>query len=135
VARVLRRRALLIAAAIAVVVAAVVVACCAARRRRGGAPKAARAEPRSPTSQRPADVVFDLDTREPLVGWRSSSSRRASHGPLSADQAHVVGGRGGGVDAFKAWLAFATDAPRRGLAGAAAAAATAWSSSRRAQPT
>ncbi len=73
-----------------------------------------------------ADVVFDLDTREPLVALAVEQlAPRVTDGALSADQAHaLVGGRVAvALDAGKAWLAFATDAPApRPTRGAAAAA-------------
>ena len=122
---VLRRRAPLLLAALALlaaVVAAVVLL-------RGGDDKpkqAARAEPLAYVPAGSADVVFDLDTREPLVALAVEQlAPRVTHGALSADQAHaLVGGRAAvAIDAGKAWLAFATDAPApRPTRGAAAAA-------------
>ena len=125
-AAVLRRRAPLLLAALALLagaLAAVVLL-------RGGGddkPKqAARAEPLAFVPAGSADVVFDLDTREPLVGLAVEQlAPRVTDGALSADQAHaLVGGRVAvALDAGKAWLAFATDAPApRPTQGAAAAA-------------
>lgn len=125
-ARVDRRRASLLAAGLALLVgvlAAVVLL-------RGGddkAPsKAAKAEPLAYLPAGTADVVFDLDTREPLVGLAVEQlAPRVTHGALSVDQAHeLVGGRAAvAIDGGKAWLAFATDAPApRPTNGAAAAA-------------
>jgi hypothetical protein len=126
VARVPGRRAPLIAAAIAVVVAAVVVVLLL----RGGdddkPTRAAKAEPLAFVPAGSADVVFDLDTREPLVALAVEQlAQRVTHGALSADQAHtLVGGRAAvAIDAGKAWLAFATDAPAPRPTGRAAAAA------------
>jgi hypothetical protein len=128
VARVLGRRAPLIAAAIAVVVAAVVVVLLL----RGGggdddkAKRSATAEPLAYVPAATADVVFDLDTSEPLVGLAVEQlAPRVTHGALSADQAHALaGGRAAvALEAGKAWLAFATDARApRPTHGAAAAA-------------
>jgi hypothetical protein len=127
VAAVLRRRAPLLAAALALLagVLAVVVLL------RGGdddraAPKAARSEPLAYLPAGTADVVFDLDTREPLVGLAVEQlAPRVTHGALSAGQAHALtGGRAAvALDGGKAWLAFATDAPApRPSKGAAAGA-------------
>jgi hypothetical protein len=110
---VLRRRAPLLLAAMAVLVAAVVVVLLL----RGGddQPKrSARAEPLAYVPAATADVVFDLDTREPLVGLAVEQlAPRVTHGALTADQAHaLLGGRAAvAIDGAKAWLAFATDAP------------------------
>ena len=83
-----------------------------------------------------ADVVFDLDTREPLVALAVEQlAPRVTNGALTADQVHaLVGGRAVvAIDAGKAWLAFATDAPApRPAAARPPRRATAWSSSRRA---
>jgi hypothetical protein len=114
VARVPGRRAPLIAAAIAVLVAAIVVVLLL----RGGdddkAQRATRAEPLAYVPTGTADVVFDLDTREPLVGLAVEQlAPRVTHGALTADQAHaLIGGRAAvAIDGARAWLAFATDAP------------------------
>ena len=121
----LRRRAPLLLAALALLaalVAAVVLL-------RGGDDKpqqAARAEPLAFVPTGTADVVFDLDTREPLVALAVEQlAPRVTDGGLSADQAHaLVGGRAAvAVDAGRAWLAFSTDAPApRPTHGAASAA-------------
>jgi hypothetical protein len=125
VARVPGRRAPLIAAAIAVVVAAVVVVLLL----RGGDDKptrTARAEPLAFVPAGSADVVFDLDTRQPLVALAVEQlAPRVTNGALSDDQAHaLVGGRAAvAIDAGRAWLAFSTEAPApRPTRGAAAAA-------------
>jgi hypothetical protein len=126
VARVPGRRAPLIAAAIAVGVAAVVVVLLL----RGGGDdtptRTVRAEPLAFVPAGSADVVFDLDTREPLVALAVEQlAPRVTNGALSADQAHaLVGGRAAvAIDAGRAWLAFSTDAPApRPTRGAAAAA-------------
>ena len=123
---VLRRRAPLLLAALALLAAAVA----AVVLLRGGSDdkpnQAARAEPLAYVPAATADVVFDLDTREPLVALAVEQlAPRVTHGALSADQAHaLVGGRAAvAIDAGKAWLAFATDAPApRPTRGAVAAA-------------
>ena len=124
-AAVLRRRAPLLLAALALLVGALA----AVVLLRGGGDdsprRAARAEPLAYVPAATADVVFDLDTREPLVGLAVEQlAPRVTHGALSVDQAHaLVGGRVAvALDAGKAWLAFATDAPApRPTNGAAAA--------------
>jgi len=125
VARVPGRRAPLIAAAIAVVVAAVVVVLLL----RGGDDKptrTVRGEPLAFVPAGSADVVFDLDTRQPLVALAVEQlAPRVTNGALSADQARaLVGGRAAvAIDAGRAWLAFSTDAPApQPTRGAAAAA-------------
>ena len=113
-ARVLRRRAPLIAAAIAVLAAVVVVVLLLRGGDDGAPPKAARTEPLAYLPAASADVVFDLDTRAPLVGLAVEQlAPRVTHGALTVDQAHeLVGGRVAvAIDAGRAWLAFATDAP------------------------
>ena len=125
-AAVLRRRAPLLLAALALLVGALA----AVVLLRGGGDDSPSGPPgpsRSPTCPpATADVVFDLDTREPLVALAVEQlAPRVTHGALSADQAHaLVGGRAAvAIDAGKAWLAFATDAPApRPTNGAAAAA-------------
>jgi hypothetical protein len=122
---VLRRRAPLVLAALALV-AAVVAAVVLLRGRDDEPKRAARAEPLAFVPAGTADVVFDLDTREPLVALAVEQlAQRVTHGGLSADQAHaLVGGRAAvAIEAGKAWLAFATDAAApRPTHGAAAAA-------------
>jgi len=127
VARVPGRRAPLIAAAIAVVVAAVVVVLLLRGGSDDDAPKqTARAEPLAYVPAGTADVVFDLDTRQPLVGLAVAQlAPRVTKGAVSADQVSaLVGGRAAvALEEGKAWLAFATDAPApRPAKGAAAAA-------------
>jgi hypothetical protein len=126
VATVPGRRVLLIAAAI-VVVAVVVVAVVLLRGGDDqGAPKAARSEPIAYVPAGSADVVFDLDTRAPLVALAVEQlAPRVTDGALTADQVHALsGGRAVvALDAGKAWLAFATDAPAPRPRGGAAAAA------------
>ena len=121
---VLRRRAPLLLAALALVAAAVV----AVLLLRGGGddqPKrSARAEPLAYVPAATADVVFDLDTREPLVGLAVEQlAPRVTGGALTADQVHqLLGGRAAvAIDGAKAWLAFATDAPAPRPANGAAA--------------
>jgi hypothetical protein len=126
VATVPDRRVLLIAAAFAVVAVVVVVLLLLRGGDDHGAPKAARSEPLAYLPAGSADVVFDLDTREPLVALAVEQlAPRVTHGALSADQVHaLVGGRAVvAIDAGKAWLAFATAAPAPHPRGGAAAAA------------
>ena len=125
-AAVLRRRAPLLLAALALLGGGWRRSSAAPRRRRRQPERAARAEPLAYVPAGTADVVFDLDTREPLVALAVEQlAPRVTKGALSADQAHaLVGGRAVvAMDAGKAWLAFATDAPApRPTQGAAAAA-------------
>jgi hypothetical protein len=126
VARVLGRRAPLIAAAIAVVAAAVVVVLLLRGGDDGGGRRTARSEPLAYVPAGSADVVFDLDTRQPLVGLAVEQlAPRMTKGALTADQVHaLVGGRAAvATNAGKTWLAFATDAPAPRPANGAAAAA------------
>jgi hypothetical protein len=126
VAAVSRRRASLLAAALALLAAAVALVFLL----RGGdddeGGRTTRSEPLAYLPAGSADVVFDLDTRQPLVGLAVEQlAPRVTHGALSADQVHaLVGGRAAvAMDGAKAWLAFATDAPApRPTKGAAAAA-------------
>ena len=124
-AAVLRRRAPLLLAALALLAGAGGASCCCAAATTT-APRRRRAEPLAYVPAGSADVVFDLDTREPLVALAVEQlAPRVTHGALTADQAHaLVGGRVAvAIDAGKAWLAFATDAPApRPTSGAAAAA-------------
>ena len=92
----------------------------------GGDRKAARSEPLAYLPAGSADVVFDLDTRAPLVALAVEQlAPRVTDGALTADQVHALaGGRAVvAMDAGKAWLAFATDAPAPRPRGGAAAAA------------
>jgi hypothetical protein len=126
VAPVLRRHAPLLAAAVALVAAVVALVLVLVLRGGDEAPRSpARAEPLAYVPGR-ADVIFDLDTREPLIGLAVEQlAPRVTNGAVSAEQVHpLLGGRavvatGGG----KAWLAFATDQaaphPKRGAAAAA----------------
>jgi hypothetical protein len=122
---VLRRRAPLLLAALAIL-AAVVAAVVLLRGGDDEPKRVAGAEPLAYVPAATADVVFDLDTREPLVALAVEQlAPRVTRGGLSADQAHaLVGGRAAvAIDADKAWLAFATDAAApRPTHGAAAAA-------------
>ena len=128
VAAVLRRRAPLLAAALALLAAVAAVVLLLRGRDDGGARKVARSEPLAYLPAGSADVVFDLDTREPIVALAVEQlAPRVTKGALTADQVHeLVGGRAVvAMDAGKAWLAFATDAPAPRPSGAAAAAARA----------
>jgi hypothetical protein len=123
---VLRSRAPLLAAALALLAGVLAVVLLL----RGGdddkAQPAVRADPLAYLPAGTADVVFDLDTREPLVGLAVEQlAPRATDGAVTAEQVHeLVGGRAAvALDGGKAWLAFATDAPApRPAKGAAAAA-------------
>ena len=91
---VLRRRAPLLLAALALLAAVVAVVLLL----RGGGddkPKqAASAEPLAYVPAGTADVVFDLDTREPLVALAVEQlAPRVTHGALSADQVARAGRR------------------------------------------
>jgi hypothetical protein len=126
VAAVTRRRATLLAAAVALLAAAVAVVFLLRGGDDDGGRQTARAEPLAYVPAGSADVVFDLDTRAPLVGLAVEQlAPRLTDGALSADQASaLVGGRAAvAIGDGKAWLAFATDAPApRPGRGAAAAA-------------
>jgi hypothetical protein len=114
VAAVTRRRATLLAAAVALLAAAVAVVFLLRGGDDDGGRHTARAEPLAYVPAGSADVVFDLDTRAPLVGLAVEQlAPRLTDGALSADQASaLVGGRAAvAIGDGKAWLAFATDAP------------------------
>jgi hypothetical protein len=126
VAAVLRRRAPLIAAAVALV-AAVLALVFLLRGGNDGGPRApARAEPLAFLPEGTGDVVFDFDTREPLIALVVEQlAPRVTNGAVTAEQVHpLLGGRAVVVTGNgKAWLAFASDAPApRPRKGAAAAA-------------
>jgi hypothetical protein len=126
VAAVSRRNASLLAAALALAAAVVALVLLLRGGDEGGGGRTTRSEPLAYVPAGSADVVFDLDTRQPLVGLAVEQlAPRVTHGALSADQVHgLVGGRAAvAMDAGKAWLAFATDvpAPRPGRGAAAAA--------------
>jgi hypothetical protein len=125
VASVLRRRAPLLAAALALVAAVVALVLVLALRGGGGGHAVARGEPLAYVPAAGADVVFDVDTREPLLGLAVEElAPRLTNGAVSDDQVHpLLGGRAVvAIDGGKAWLAFATDAeaPRAGNGAAAA---------------
>jgi hypothetical protein len=126
VATVPGRRVLLIAAAFVVVAVVVVVVLLLRGGDDGGSKKALRSEPLAYVPAGSADVVFDLDTSQPLVALAVTQlAPRVTHGALTADQVRALaGGRAVvALDAGKAWLAFATDAPAPRPRGGAAAAA------------
>jgi hypothetical protein len=111
---VLRRRAPLLLAALALLAGVLAVVLLLRGGKEDRSERAARAEPLAFVPAGSADVVFDLDTREPLVALAVEQlAPRVTNGALSADQAHaLVGGRAAvAIDAGKAWLAFSTDAP------------------------
>ena len=122
---VLRRRAPLLLAALALVAGAAAAVVLLRGGKDDKPTRAAGAEPLAFVPAGSADVVFDLDTRQPLVALAVEQlAQRVTYGGLSADQAHtLVGGRAAvALDAGKAWLAFATDAAApRPTQGAAAA--------------
>jgi hypothetical protein len=89
-----------------------------------GGPASTRTEP---LAYLPAggDVVFDLDTRAPLVGLAVEQlAPRLNGGALSAGQVRpLLGGRAViGLSGERAWLVFATDAPAPRVGNGAAAA-------------
>jgi hypothetical protein len=126
VAAVLRRRAPLLAAALVLVAGVLAVVLLLRGNDHGGGPRAARSEPLAYLPAGSADVVFDLDTSEPLIALAVEQlAPRVTNGALSAQQVQgLVGGRAAvALDAGRAWLAFATDAPApRPRDGSAAAA-------------
>jgi hypothetical protein len=126
VAAVTRRRATLLAAAVALLAAAVAVVFLLRGGDDDGGRQTARGEPLAYVPAGSADVVFDLDTRAPLVGLAVEQlAPRLTDGAVTADQVHpLLGGRAAvAIGSGKAWLAFATDAPApRPGRGAAAAA-------------
>jgi hypothetical protein len=109
-----RRVQLLVAAGALAAVALVVVLVLLLRGGDGDRSAQATSEPLAYVPAGAAEVVFDVDTREPLIGLAVEQlAPRVTDGALTADQVHaLLGGRaaiatGGG----KAWLAFATNAP------------------------
>ena len=126
-AAVLRRHAPLLAAAVALVAAAVALVLVLALRGGDGKPRSpARAEPLAFVPASSGDLVFDVDTREPLLALAVEDlAPRMTKGALSAEQVHpLLGGRAAvAIEEGKAWLAFATDAdaprPSKGAAAAA----------------
>ena len=122
------RRALLIAAALVVV--AVVGrgrCCCCAEATTTGLAKAARSEPLAYVPAGSADVVFDLDTREPLVALAVEQlAPRVTDGALTADQVHALvrrarrrgAGRRQGLAGLRDRRARAASPRRRGGRGA-----------------
>jgi hypothetical protein len=115
VASVLRRRAPLLAAALALVAAVLALVLVLALRAGDDAPKqATRGEPLAYVPAGTADVVYDVDTREPLLALAVENlAPRITKGALTAEQVHpLVGGRAAiATSTGKAWLAFATDQP------------------------
>jgi hypothetical protein len=95
---------------------------------RGGGDDGGSASTRTePLAYLPAggDVVFDLDTRAPLVGLAVEQlASRLNGGALSAGQVRpLLGGRAViGLSGERAWLVFATDAPAPRVGNGAAAA-------------
>jgi hypothetical protein len=95
---------------------------------RGGGDDGGSASTRTePLAYLPAggDVVFDLDTRAPLVGLAVEQlAPRLNGGALSAGQVRpLLGGRAViGLSGERAWLVFATDAPAPRVGNGAAAA-------------
>jgi mRNA-degrading endonuclease toxin of MazEF toxin-antitoxin module len=125
VAQVLRRHAPLLGAAFALVAA--VVALVLVLRHGGDETKRspAHGEPLAYLPAAGGDLVFDVDTREPLLALAVEELvRRVTRGALTAEQVHPLLGGEAVVETErgKTWLAFATDqdAPRptRGAAAA-----------------
>ena len=119
-----RRRAPLLVAAL-VLVAGIVALVLLLRG--GGDDKGRTATRTEPLAYLPAggDVVFDLDTRAPLVGLAVEQlAPRLNGGALSAGQVRpLLGGRAViGLSGERAWLVFATDAPAPRVGNGAAAA-------------
>jgi hypothetical protein len=119
-----RRRVPLVAAAVVLVVGVVALVVLL----RGGGDDGGSASTRTePLAYLPAggDVVFDLDTRAPLVGLAVEQlASRLNGGALSAGQVRpLLGGRAViGLSGERAWLVFATDAPAPRVGNGAAAA-------------
>jgi hypothetical protein len=116
VARVLGRRAPLIAAGIAVSVAVIALAIVLLLRGGGDdkGKQAAKAEPLAYVPAATADVVYDLDTRAPIVGLAVAQLvPRITHDALSAAQVQALLGGAAVIatDQGKAWAAFATGEP------------------------
>jgi hypothetical protein len=120
-----RRRAPLIAAALVIVAGVVALVLLL----RGGGDdhdgrKATRSEPLAYLPAGSGDVVFDVDTRAPIVGLALEQlAPRLTHDALSAEQVRpLLGGRAViATSGERAFLVFATDAPApRPRAGAAA---------------
>jgi hypothetical protein len=108
-----RGRAPFLVAAL-VLVAGVVALVLALRGGGGDGRKAASAEPLAYLPDGGNDVVFDLDTRAPLVGLAVEQlAPRVTHGAVSAAQVRpLLGGRAVvALRGDRAWLVFATDAP------------------------
>ena len=140
VAAVPGRRASLIAAAFAVVAAVVVAVAAAARAGTTEALRRRRGPSRWPTCRGLGDVVFDLDTRAPLVALAVEQlAPRVTDGALTADQVHaLVGGARRRGDRRRQGAGWPSPPTRRRRVPAAARPprrVTAWSSSRRAPPT
>jgi hypothetical protein len=127
VAAVLRRRAPLVAAALAFVAAVIALALVLLLRGGDDAKQAAptTAEPLAYLPAGADDLVFDLDTREPLLALAVERlAPQLSGGVVTSEQLQpLLGGRAALATAGgKAWLAFATQEPApRPTKGAAAA--------------
>ena len=125
VASVLRRHGPLLVAALALI-AALVALVVVLHNRDDTDKKAAMGEPLAYVPAGIDDVVFDLDTREPLVALAVEElAPRLTNGAVTSEQVHpLLGGRAVvATHAGKAWLVFATDQPApRPSRGAAAAA-------------
>jgi hypothetical protein len=126
VASVLRRRAPLLAAVLAFVAAVLALVLVLALRAGDDAPKkAAHGEPLAYVPAGTAEVVYDVDTREPLLALAVENlAPRVTKGALTAEQVHpLLGGRAAiATGGDRAWLAFATDQPAPRPSNGAAAA-------------
>jgi len=126
VAPVLRRHAPLVAAAVALVVAAIgLVLVLALRSDKSDPQRVGHGEPLAYVPAATADVVYDINTREPLLALAVEQlAPRLTNGAVTAADVHpLLGGRAAiATAAGKAWLAFATDQPAPHPAGGAAAA-------------
>jgi hypothetical protein len=127
VASVLRRHGPLLIAALALVAAVVALVVVLANRGDDTDKKAAAGEPLAYVPAGSDDVVFDLDTREPLVALAVEElAPRLTNNAVTSEQLHpLLGGRAVvATHTGKAWLVFATDQPAPRPNGGAAAAAS-----------
>jgi hypothetical protein len=127
VAAVIRRHGPLLIAALALVAAVAALVVVLHNRGDDTDKKAAAGEPLAYVPAGSDDVVFDLDTREPLVALAVEDlAPRLTNNAVTSDQVHpLLGGRAVvATHAGKAWLIFATDQPAPRPSRSAAAAAS-----------